>query len=169
MLLKTTLRTSLVVQWLRLRASKAKAVGSIPGWDTRMQHELSDWEKKKKEDRACKKKLPIFILTLFQIPNAGDLNVSSPLKFLFCSWDELMIMIHLSSHLPFLHPQLSVDCITWAGAGASDEAGLPGSACRWGHHVAVQVFLEGEWHVSTPMTVSIHAGLWAVRNTDPAV
>ena len=27
--------TSLVVQWLRLRASKARGTGSIPGWETR--------------------------------------------------------------------------------------------------------------------------------------
>ena len=32
------LRTSLVVQWLRLRGSNAGGVGSIPGWGTKIPH-----------------------------------------------------------------------------------------------------------------------------------
>ena len=30
--------TSLVVQWLRLRASNAGCVGSVPGWGTKIPH-----------------------------------------------------------------------------------------------------------------------------------
>ena len=35
---KTAVGTSLVVQWLRLRASNAGGAGSIPGWGTTVPH-----------------------------------------------------------------------------------------------------------------------------------
>ena len=40
------LGTSLVVQWLRLRASTAGGTGLIPGWGTKIPHAV--WPKKKK-------------------------------------------------------------------------------------------------------------------------
>ena len=38
--------TSLAVQWLRLGASNAGGMGSIPGWGTKIPHAVS-WPKKK--------------------------------------------------------------------------------------------------------------------------
>ena len=42
--------TSLVVQWLRLRASTAGGVGSIPGQGTKIPASVWPGEKKKKEE-----------------------------------------------------------------------------------------------------------------------
>ena len=42
------LGTFLVVQWLRLHASTAGGMGSIPGWGTKMLHALQCGKKKKK-------------------------------------------------------------------------------------------------------------------------
>ena len=44
-----TLSTSLVVQWLRLCASAARAVGSIPGRGTKIPHAAWHGQKNKKE------------------------------------------------------------------------------------------------------------------------
>ena len=39
--MKTLLKgTSLVVQWLRLHASNAEGMGSIPGWGTKIPHAI---------------------------------------------------------------------------------------------------------------------------------
>ena len=43
------LGTSLVVQWLRLCASTARGMGSIPGWGTKILHALQCGQKKKKK------------------------------------------------------------------------------------------------------------------------
>ena len=51
------LRTFLVVQWLRLRASNAGAVGSIPSWGTKILHaEQHSQENKFKRKCAFLKK-----------------------------------------------------------------------------------------------------------------
>ena len=42
--IKTT-ETSLVVQWLRLRASTAGGTGSVPGWGTKISHAVWGSEK----------------------------------------------------------------------------------------------------------------------------
>ena len=42
--------TSLAVQWLRLRASTAGGVGSIPGWGTRIPH-ASQCSQKTKQNK----------------------------------------------------------------------------------------------------------------------
>ena len=41
--------TSLVVQWLGLRASNAGGTGSIPGWETRILQAVQCGKKKKKK------------------------------------------------------------------------------------------------------------------------
>ena len=46
--------TSLVVQWLRLRASSAGAVGSIPGRGTKIQRAKHKIQNKKKKKRKPK-------------------------------------------------------------------------------------------------------------------
>ena len=38
MVLRQTARTSLAIQWLRLWASTAGGMGSIPGWETKIAH-----------------------------------------------------------------------------------------------------------------------------------
>ena len=43
--------TSLVVQWLRLRASTAGDAGSIPGWGTKILH--AAWCSQKKKKKEC--------------------------------------------------------------------------------------------------------------------
>ena len=43
--LKIQSRTSLVVQWLRLRAANTEGAGSSPGWETKIPHAL--WHKQK--------------------------------------------------------------------------------------------------------------------------
>ena len=49
---KTLLRNSLVVQWLGHSALAAMALGSIPGWRTRLLQAIErDQTKKKKEKR----------------------------------------------------------------------------------------------------------------------
>ena len=40
--------TSLAVQWLRLHASTAKGIGSVPTGETKIAHALCSMEKKKK-------------------------------------------------------------------------------------------------------------------------
>ena len=40
------LGTSLPIQWLRLRASNAGSVGSIPGWGTKILHAMQGDQKK---------------------------------------------------------------------------------------------------------------------------
>ena len=59
------MRTSLVVQWLRLCAAKAGVTGSIPGWGTKILH--ATWcgkqlKKKKTERILCIEKL--YVLSL---------------------------------------------------------------------------------------------------------
>ena len=49
---KSTHRTSLVVQWLRLRASTAGGTGSIPHWGRFMGHAVWCNQKKKKEKKS---------------------------------------------------------------------------------------------------------------------
>ena len=49
--LKRACGTSLVVQWLRLRASDAGGVGSIPGRRTKIPHAVRCGQKKKKKKR----------------------------------------------------------------------------------------------------------------------
>ena len=44
---KKNLGTSLVAQWLRLRASNAEGAGSIPGQGTRIPHAMRRSQKKK--------------------------------------------------------------------------------------------------------------------------
>ena len=41
--------TSLAVQWLRLQASTAGGVGSIPGWGNKIMHDVWCGKKKKKK------------------------------------------------------------------------------------------------------------------------
>ena len=45
--------TTLVVQWLRLRVSKAGCMGSIPGWGTKIPHATQCGNKRK--EIGCKK------------------------------------------------------------------------------------------------------------------
>ena len=45
---KKTQGTSLVVPWLRLRASNAGYLGSIPGWGNRIPHAVQCGQKEKK-------------------------------------------------------------------------------------------------------------------------
>ena len=44
-------RTSLAVQWLRLHASTAGGLGSIPGWVTKIPHAHGAAKKKKTEKK----------------------------------------------------------------------------------------------------------------------
>ena len=44
----------LVVQWLRLLASTARDLGSIPGWGTKIPHAVGGTDKKKKKERLQK-------------------------------------------------------------------------------------------------------------------
>ena len=46
----TKRRTSLVVQWLRLRTSTAGDTGSIPGRETKILHAAQHGQKKKKKE-----------------------------------------------------------------------------------------------------------------------
>ena len=52
---KSMLRTSLVVQWLRLQASTAEGTGLIPGRGSKILHAMQYGKKKKKpfENTAC--------------------------------------------------------------------------------------------------------------------
>ena len=54
------LRTFLVVQWLRLRASNAGAVGSIPSWGTKILHA----EQYSQENKLKKKNHHFFLMTV---------------------------------------------------------------------------------------------------------
>ena len=53
-LLKTILWTSLVVQWLRLRASTAGGTGLIPGRGTKIPHAAQRGKKKKKKKNSLR-------------------------------------------------------------------------------------------------------------------
>ena len=46
-----TVGTSLVVQWLKLQASSAGGVGSIPGWGSKIPHAARCGQKKKNKTR----------------------------------------------------------------------------------------------------------------------
>ena len=51
MQIKTTMRgTSLEAQWLRLHASTAGGVGSIPGWGTKIPHVMQHGQNKTKKN-----------------------------------------------------------------------------------------------------------------------
>ena len=54
--------TSLVVQWLRLHASTAGGVSSVPGWETKILH--AAWHSQKKKKRGNSRKVGMVFLTL---------------------------------------------------------------------------------------------------------
>ena len=54
---KVNFGTSLAVQWLRLRASTAGGLGSIPGWGAKILHAVHRGQKKKKERKKKVRKL----------------------------------------------------------------------------------------------------------------
>ena len=45
--------TSLTLQWLRLCASTAAGMSSIPGWETKIPHDVQHNQKKEKKERKC--------------------------------------------------------------------------------------------------------------------
>ena len=52
--------TSLMVQWLRLHASKAGDVGSVPGWGTKILH--ASWHGQKRKGRKKSRYREDFLL-----------------------------------------------------------------------------------------------------------
>ena len=58
--------TSLAVQWLRLGASNAGGMGSIPGWGTKIPHAVS-WPKKKKKGQMVNAMNLLYILQQFYV------------------------------------------------------------------------------------------------------
>ena len=62
--------TSLVVQWLRLSASTAEGMGSIPGWGTKIPCAVGYGQKKKKK-KNCMESKPLTFAFL------KDLNMLS--------------------------------------------------------------------------------------------
>ena len=128
-------------------ASTAEGSGSTLCQETRIPHAAGP-KKRKKKDSSCEENLPVFIFRLFSIPNAENLNVSSPLRFLFCLSDGWMVMIHLppiillspcaipqGSSALILSPELEQEPpLSWA----SHKRLLLNSPCRCAY------FLEGE-------------------------
>ena len=65
--------TSLVVQWLRLCASTAGGIGSIPGWGTKIWHAVQSGQKEKEKKRKITPKIKhssLFSVKTSSIPSA---------------------------------------------------------------------------------------------------
>ena len=75
--LKTQVRTSLVVQWLRLCTSNAGGAGLIPGQGTKIPHAVVCSKKKKKKTKLTSQIMPL-LTEVHCLPQLVHLPSSSP-------------------------------------------------------------------------------------------